>query len=134
MSRARGPAPIGAYAQTITAAGLCFVSGQVPVDAAGDHLPGDDVVAQAEQVFANLEGCLADEGLVMADVVSITTYLRDIADGASVSAVRSRYFGDHRPTSTVVEVSNFLHPAWRLEVQAVAVTGGPDQQQPDHQQ
>jgi reactive intermediate/imine deaminase len=129
MSLTQGPAPLGAYAQTITAAGLCFVSGQVPVDLAGNHLPADDVVAQAEQVFANLAGCLADNGLTLSDVVSITTYLRDIADGATVSAVRSRWFGDHRPTSTVVEVSDFLHPSWCLEVQAIAVTSEPDQQQ-----
>ncbi|MCD6638661.1 MAG: RidA family protein [Nocardioides sp.] len=128
MSPARGPAPLGAYAQTVTAAGLCFVSGQVPVDEHGNHLPADDVAAQAEQVFANLQACLVDQGLTMADVVSITTFLRDIGDAAAVSAVRGRFFGDHRPTSTVVEVSGFLNPAWRLEVQAVAAVREPDQQ------
>ncbi|WP_187281575.1 RidA family protein [Nonomuraea sp. C10] len=126
MNQRKGPAPLGAYVQTMTAAGLCFVSGQVPVDRNGDTLPADDLVAQAEQVFANLEGCLADEGLAMSDVVSITTYLRDVADGPEVSAVRARFFGDHRPTSTVVEVSGFLNPAWRLEVQAIAVAREPD--------
>lgn len=120
MSHQKGPAPLGAYVQTMTAGGLCFVSGQVPVDRSGNHVPAEDLVAQAEQVFANLEGCLSDEGLAMSDVVSITTYLRDIADGPEVSAVRSRYFGDHRPTSTVVEVSDFLNAAWRLEISAIA--------------
>lgn len=126
MSGKRAPAPLGAYVQTITAGGLCFVSGQVPVDRDGNSLPADDVVAQAEQVFANLEACLADEGLALRHVVSLTTYLRDIADAAAVSAVRARAFGDHRPTSTVVEVSGFLDPAWRLEVQAIAAIPGPN--------
>ncbi|MDQ6523134.1 RidA family protein [Nocardioides sp. LHD-245] len=124
MSTTRGPAPLGAYAQTITVAGLCFVSGQVPVDGDGEHR--DDVAGQAEQVFSNLAACLADEGLAMTDVVSITTFLRDIADGPAVSSVRGRFFGDHRPTSTVVEVSGLLDPAWRLEVQAIAVTRDQD--------
>lgn len=126
MSGKRAPAPLGAYVQTITAGGLCFVSGQVPVNRDGNSLPADDVVAQAEQVFANLEACLADEGLALRHVVSLTTYLRDIADAAAVSAVRARAFGDHRPTSTVVEVSGFLDPAWRLEVQAIAAIPGPN--------
>ncbi|HLU70654.1 MAG TPA: RidA family protein [Nonomuraea sp.] len=119
MNQRKAPAPLGAYVQTITAAGLCFVSGQVPVGPDGD-LPAGDITAQAEQVFTNLQNCLADEGLTMSDVVSITTYLVDISDAAEVSAVRSRFFGDHKPTSTVVEVSGFLNPAWRLEVQAIA--------------
>ena len=117
---------MGAYVQTLRAGGWCFVSGQVPVDEAGSC--ADDLAAQAEQVFSNLEGCLADEGLTMADLVSITTYLRDVADAPAVSAVRSRFFGDHRPTSTVVGVSALLDPAWRLEVQAVAVARETDQQ------
>jgi reactive intermediate/imine deaminase len=129
MSQQNGPAPLGAYAQTMTAGGLCFVSGQVPVDHDGNHLPAHDLVAQAEQVFANLEGCLADEGLTMSDVVSLTTYLRDVADSPEVSAIRGRFFGDHRPTSTVVAVADLLDPTWRLEVQAVAAAREPDQQQ-----
>jgi 2-iminobutanoate/2-iminopropanoate deaminase len=123
MNQANAPAPLGAYVQTLTAAGLCFVSGQVPVNPGGDDPPAGDVTAQAEQVFTNLRACLAAEGLAMSDVVSITTYLRDAADGPQVSAVRARYFGDHRPTSTVVAVSGLLDPAWRLEVQAIAVAG-----------
>ncbi len=115
------PPPLGAYAQTITAAGLCFVSGQVPVGADGSRPPADDVTAQAELVFTNLGACLADEGLEMSDLVSLTTYLCHAADAAAVSAVRGRHLGEHRPTSTVVEVPALLDPAWLLEVQAIAV-------------
>ncbi|MGI5270421.1 RidA family protein [Nonomuraea sp. CA-218870] len=125
MNQQKGPAPLGSYVQTMTVNGLCFVSGQVPVGRDGGHPPADDLAAQAEQVFANLQDCLADEGLAMSDVVSITTYLRDIADGPEVTAVRNRFFAGHRPTSTVVEVSGFLDPAWRLEVQAIAAARPP---------
>ncbi|WP_162529774.1 RidA family protein [Nocardioides caldifontis] len=120
MNRPAAPPPLGAYAQTLSAAGLCFFSGQVPVDPAGDVV-AEDVTAQAEQVFTNLAACLASEGLSMVDVVSLTTYLCDVLDAPTVAAVRGRHLGDHRPTSTVVGVSELLDPRWRLEVQAVAV-------------
>lgn len=119
----RAPAPLGGYSQTTWAGGLCFVSGQVPVDRDGKHVP--DVAGQAAQVFQNLSDCLADEGLTLSDVVSLVTYLRAAADGAEVAAVRARFLEGHRPTSTVVEVSGLLDPAWRLEVQAVAATPSP---------
>lgn len=128
MNHQPAPAPPRGYAQTLTAAGLCFVSGQVPVDSDGNQLPEDDLVGQAELVFTKLQSCLSDQGLEMSDLVSITTYLRRAADGPEVSAVRGRYLGEHRPTSTVVEVSGLLNPAWRLEVQAVAAHREPAQQ------
>lgn len=119
----RAPAPLGGYSQTLWAGNLCFVSGQVPVDRDGSHVP--DVAGQAAQVFQNLGDCLADEGLALSDVVSLVTYLRDAADGTEVAAVRARFLDGHRPTSTVVEVSGLLDPAWRLEIQAVAVAPPP---------
>lgn len=127
MSERRRPEPGGTYVQTLTTGGLRFVSGQVPVDPDGHQFSGDDLVAQAEQVFSNLEACLAGEGLALTDVASMTTYLRDIADAAEVSAVHSRFLGDHRLTSTVVQVSGLLNPEWRLEIQAVAVAQKPNQ-------
>lgn len=122
----RAPAPLGGYSQTQWAGNLCFVSGQVPVDREGNH--AIDVAGQAAQVFQNLDDCLADEGLTLADVVSLVTYLRDATTGAEVAAVRSRFLDGHRPTSTVVEVSGLLDPAWHLEVQAIATTPQPANQ------
>ena len=114
------------YAQTFRAHGLCFVSGQVPVDSDGRSLPADDLEGQVNQVFANLEACLADEGLGLPDIVSMTTYLRDIADAPRVSQIRGRFLGEHRTSSTVVEVSRLIGPSWRLEIQAVAMTRNAD--------
>lgn len=126
MNRPVAPKALGAYSQTLVAGGLCFVSGQVPVDSEGNHPDPLDVTGQAETAFANLRACLGAEGLKLEDVMSLTTYLRDVADNPEVSAVRSRVFGQHRPTSTVVAVAELLHPHWRLEVQAIARVNGSD--------
>ena len=72
--------PISHYADAVRAGDLLFVSGCVPVDAEGNLVGGDDVVAQAERVFENIGSVLSAAGASAADVVKVTLFLTDIDD------------------------------------------------------
>ena len=100
---------------------LLFVSGVVPVDEAGRLVGGDDVVAQARQVFANMGAVLAAGGATFADVVKVSVFLTDVDDRARINAVRQKVFGETRPASTLVEISALAIPGAKIEVEAVAV-------------
>lgn len=115
------PAPLGAYVNALTAAGTCYVSGQVPVDHTGQTVGAGDIQAQARQVFSNLAAVLAEHAMTLRDVVSLTTYLTNLHDNAVVAQVRQEFLADHRPTSTVVGVAGLLKAEWLLEISAVAV-------------
>jgi 2-iminobutanoate/2-iminopropanoate deaminase len=120
--RAEGLAePISHYADAVRAGDLLFVSGCVPVDGEGRLVGGDDVVAQTEQVFANIGAVLAAAGASARDVVKVTVYLTDIDDRPAINPVRQRFFGDARPASTLVEVSKLAVPGAKLEIEAIAV-------------
>jgi enamine deaminase RidA (YjgF/YER057c/UK114 family) len=93
----------------------------VPVDGDGRLVGGDDVVAQARQVLANLGAVLAAAGATFADVVKVTVYLTDIADRARINPVRQEVFGEARPASTLVEVSALAVSGAKLEIEAVAL-------------
>jgi reactive intermediate/imine deaminase len=113
--------PISHYTDAVRAGDLLFVSGCVPVDGSGALVGGDDVVAQARQVFANVGAVLAAAGCAFADVVKVTVYLTDIGDRARINPVRQAVFGASRPASTLVEVSRLAVPGARIEVEAVAL-------------
>ena len=115
------PEPISHYTDAVRAGELLFVSGCVPVDGEGRLVGGDDVVAQARQVLANVEAVLTAAGATFADVVKVTVYLTDIADRAAINPVRQEVFGDTRPASTLVEVSALAIPGAKLELDAVAL-------------
>ena len=121
--RAAGQAePISHYTDAVRAEGpLLFVSGVVPVDGAGRLVGGDDVVAQARQVFSNLSAVLAAGGATFADVVKVTVFLTDVDDRARINVVRQEAFGEARPASTLVEIAALAIPGARIEVEAVAV-------------
>jgi 2-iminobutanoate/2-iminopropanoate deaminase len=111
--------PISHYADAVVAGDTLYVSGIVPVDASG-AIVGDDVVAQARQVFAIMERVLAAAGATPADVVKVTVYLLDIDDRPLINPVRQEFFGSTRPASTLVEVSRLAVPGARLEIEAIA--------------
>jgi 2-iminobutanoate/2-iminopropanoate deaminase len=113
--------PISHYTDAVLAGGLLFVSGTVAVDGDGSLVGGDDVVAQARQVFANLGAALAAGGCSLADVVKVTVFLTDVDERPLVNAVRQELFGGARPASTLVEVPRLAVPGARIEVECVAL-------------
>jgi 2-iminobutanoate/2-iminopropanoate deaminase len=118
------PEPMSHYTDAVQVGELLFVSGCIPVDSGGRLVGGDDVVHQAQQVFANVGAVLAAAGADFSDVVKVTVYLIDIEDRPRINPVRQQAFGAARPASTLVEVSRLALPGARLEVDAVALVPG----------
>jgi reactive intermediate/imine deaminase len=114
--------PLSHYTDAVVSGDQLYISGIVPVDAEG-RVVGEDVVAQARQVFAIMEQVLAAAGGTAADVVKVTVYLLDIDDRPKINPVRQEFFGATRPASTLVEVSRLAVDGALLEIEAVAHLG-----------
>jgi len=114
------PEPLSHYTDAVRVGDLLFLSGCVAVDEANELVGGDDVVAQARQVFENMNRVLLAAGSSFADVVKVTVFLTDVDDRAKINPIRKEYFGDSRPASTLVEVSRLALPGLKIEVEAVA--------------
>jgi enamine deaminase RidA (YjgF/YER057c/UK114 family) len=114
-------APISTYRHAIEVppgARWITVSGQVGVDAAGVLAP--DTATQSELTWQNIARTLESAGMGVTDIVKMTTYLVDRADFATYGAVRTKFLGDHRPTSTLVYVSGLVKPEMKVEVEVQA--------------
>ena len=112
--------PISHYTDAVVADGLLFVSGLVGVDGGGTLVGGDDVAAQARQLFENMRAVLAEAGCGFEDVVKVTVYLTDVDDRPLINPVRQEVFGETRPASTLVEVSRLAVPGAKVEIEAIA--------------
>ena len=113
--------PISHFTDAVRAGGFLFVSGIVAVDGHGRLVGGDDVVAQARQVFANMRAVLAAGGCGFGDVVKLTVFLTDVNDRPLVNPVRQQVFGDTRPASTLVEVPRLAVEGAKIEIECVAL-------------
>jgi enamine deaminase RidA (YjgF/YER057c/UK114 family) len=68
-----------------------------------------------------VEAALAEAGAGLADVVRTRTYLTDVRDWQEVGRAHGERFADVRPASTMVVVTGFLDPRWRVEVEVDAI-------------
>src|SRR3954453_5167221 len=113
------PEPVSHYCHVTKAGNLIWVSGTVGIGSDGS-IP-DDVVEQFELAIANMDACLKAVGASAGHVVKVTVYLTNVADRQKINPIRQRYFGQHRPASTLVEVSALVLPALKVEIEAQAV-------------
>ncbi len=112
--------PISHYTDAVAFGDILFISGVAPLDAHSKLVGGDDPAAQTHQIFVNMGKILAAAGAGFRDVLKVTVYLTHIEDRTLINPVRREFFGEHRPASTLVEVSALAVPGMRVEIEAVA--------------
>ena len=117
----KAPAVRGPYSQAVRYGDLLFVSGQVPVDLAGNPVGAGDIEAQTHQVIANLKGILESQGTMLDNVLKVTVYLQDLAEWPRMNAVYAEYFKKDPPARAAVQTDfSGLKNHWRIEMEAVA--------------
>jgi enamine deaminase RidA (YjgF/YER057c/UK114 family) len=80
-----------------------------------------DVTLQTEYSIKKIEHILVEAGFTLSDVVRTRIFVTDISLLKEVAKVHSYLFEDVSPASTIVEVSNLLHPDLLIEIEATAV-------------
>jgi 2-iminobutanoate/2-iminopropanoate deaminase len=121
INAADAPAPAGQYTQAVEVTGAArtlYVSGQVGI--AADGSTPEDAAAQSALAWRNLQAQLRAADMGIANLVKITTIVRNPADIAAVRAGRTEVLGAHRPASTLI-VGGLSNPDWKVEVEGIAV-------------
>lgn len=113
------PDPVSHYCHAVRFGDLVYVSGLVAMDGQRGVLGKGDAAAQTEVIFEHLGQVLDTVGAAPADVLKVTVFLRDVDDRPRINPVRQRFFGDHLPASTLVEVSRLIHEDLLVEIEAV---------------
>jgi len=122
ISTAAAPAAIGPYSQGIKAGDFIFFSGQIPLNPGNGELVTGDIVAQTNQVMANMQAALAGAGLNFSHVVKTTIYLTDLNDFGTVNDLYATFFPQPAPARACVQVAA-LPKGCSIEIEWVAYCG-----------
>lgn len=106
------------FTPAVEANGFIFVSGQASVDDNGAIISGT-FEEEMRRSIANVESVLASAGLTLRDVVRVTSYVHDAADGPRYNEIYREYFTAPLPARTTI--SNCLSPALKFEIDVIAV-------------
>lgn len=114
-------APVSHYCHVVKAGGFIYLSGMVGMRADGSIPP--DTVSQFEIALGSIDACLRHAGGRADQVLKVLVFMTDITERASINPIRQRYFGQHKPASTLVEVRALVDPRMKVEIEAVAYLG-----------
>lgn len=96
---------------------LLFVAGTMGLDPAG--VPGASLEEQLDLIWANIRTILAAAGMSVADIVRLTSYLRDPSYAEANAAARVNALGG-RPVPTTAIVAQTLVSNWLVEIEVIA--------------
>src|SRR5213593_3181761 len=117
-SRAFSPAVVTDGGRNVWMAGQTATT-----DADGKDISGN-FEAQARRVFALMDQTLRRTGGTLANLVTMTVFIKDARYGDRFVQIRREMFPDGNfPGSALITVSNFARPGMEIEVQGIAVIG-----------
>lgn len=112
--------PVIGFSRAIVAGHHVSVAGTAPVMPDGGE-PPEDAYGQTKRCLEIIVEALREAGASASDVVRTRTYLVDAADWEDVGRAHGELFADIRPASTMIVVTRFLDPRWRVELEADAI-------------
>ena len=119
------PPPFARYAHGVeipAGARILRTSGQLGL--AADGMVPEAAYDQARICFANIAAILAEGGMGAGDVVHLSAWVTDRAHMAGYMAARDDFLAevsaDRLPASTLVIVSGFTRPEFKVEVEVMA--------------
>ena len=116
--------PVSHYCHSVRAGNLVWVSGIVGMRSDGT-IP-DETSEQFDIAIDAMDACLRAAGGHPENVVKVQIFLTDITERAAINPRRVAYFGEHRPASTLVEVSALVDPRMTVEIECQAVLSDND--------
>ncbi len=99
------PKAIGPYSHAVSANGMIYCSGQIPLHPETMKIVEGGIEAQTRQVLANVQQVLAEVGAAPADVVKTTIFLTSMGDFPVVNGIYAEFFGEHKPARSTVAVA-----------------------------
>lgn len=100
---------------------MIYVSGVQAPKNENHRVITDDIEEQTKLVFEEIRKILEECEASLDDVIKAVIYLTDMNDFNVVSQIRSEYFKNSKPVSTLVEVNRMTRDGAKIEIEVTAL-------------
>ncbi|ORM84112.1 enamine deaminase RidA [Pantoea deleyi] len=104
------------YVHAVKHGSTLYVSG---LTAFGTAAQQGEIAEQAEAIFDQLRLVAEAEQTSLAALLKVTIFVTSFTEINALRQVLYRYYGDHLPASSLVQVSGLFSPDLRIEIEAI---------------
>ena len=110
------------FSQAILTGSTLYVSGQLSHDMDVNFVGEGDFELQVRTTFSNLDKILSHYNARKEHIVQTMVYVKNLREYFDdIVRLHGEYFGEHRPTSTLLGVAELALPPQLVEIGAIAV-------------
>ncbi|MDY7081364.1 MAG: RidA family protein [Halobacteria archaeon] len=97
------------------------ISGTTATNENGEIVGEDDMYKQCTQTLENIESALEKADASLEDVVRTRMFVTDVDRWEEIAEAHHEFFGDVKPSTTLVEIERLVNPKMLVEIEAEAV-------------
>jgi 2-iminobutanoate/2-iminopropanoate deaminase len=113
------PEAIGPYSQAILVGNTLYLAGQIAIDPKTNEVVHGTIEEETRRVLNNLKAVVEEAGFSMADVVSTSVFMADLAEFPQMNAVYGEFFPESPPARATVQVARLPRDV-KVEISAIA--------------
>jgi reactive intermediate/imine deaminase len=110
---------IGPYSQMVQSGNTYYLSGVIPLNAAGNAVQGTTIEEQTRLVLDYIGEVLKAQGMSYSNVVMSNVFLKDLNEFGKMNAVYAEYFKSAPPARATVEVARLPRDV-KIEIAVIA--------------
>ena len=108
------------YCRALRAGNQIVVTGTAPIDDQGDVFAPGDAYRQAQRCLEIVDSALAELGASRTSIIRTRMFVTDMTLWEQFGRAHREFFGEDRPTTSIVEVSRLIKSAMLIEIEADA--------------
>lgn len=109
------------YSRVVKMGNIVEMSGTTATDEDGQVQGINDPYQQTRYILGKVAKYLQMAGATMEDVIRTRIFVTDISQWEAVGRAHGEFFGDIKPTTSMVEVAKLINPELLVEIEVSAV-------------
>jgi enamine deaminase RidA (YjgF/YER057c/UK114 family) len=111
------------FSRAVRVGNFIAVAGTAPIPSDSSKVDTWSVYDQARLCLQIARKAIEEAGGQLANVIRTRIMLTDISTWREAAQAHGEYFSDIKPVCTFIEVSGFIDPGWKVEVEADCLVG-----------
>jgi enamine deaminase RidA (YjgF/YER057c/UK114 family) len=111
------------FSRAVRVGNFIAVAGTAPIPGDSSKVETWSVYDQTRVCFQIVRKAIEDAGGQLENVIRTRIMLTDISTWREAALAHGEYFANIKPVCTFIEVSGFIDPAWKVEVEADCLVG-----------